>query len=109
MSEIKTYTHKPTEVQALKFTGGLESADEILTWLRNNGVEGRWLPGSEAILENGEEVFPATGDQLVIETPLGESRVRINSYVTQIGPKQFVPLVQGAFKRQYEERVSVGV
>lgn len=86
----KKYTKKPVQIEALLYTGGVDSALEVM----------KWMYGGHQDVEVGEE------GKIVIETLEGDITASPGDYIIMGVQGEFYPCKPDIFIQTYDEVVA---
>lgn len=99
---IKKYVKKLIPIEVMQWDGSLPSADRILKWMREHGVNGEFSFAADSV-EGG--VLIQGHKYLEIETLEGDMRALPGDYIIKGIRDEFYPCKEKIFEESYEEYV----
>jgi hypothetical protein len=101
--EIKAYRKKPVEVQAVRWTGGPESADPIIDWILTTGKHSAsWTEAHEGFQSHDGRGYPAEPECIRISTMEGTMRAEPGDWVIRGVEGEFDKCEDSIFREAYE-------
>lgn len=92
MTEPKKYRKKPVVIEAMRFTGGAESATPIIEWVLAGGGTASW----------SDDPTGGGPDSMRIDTLEGTMRADIGDYIICGLASEFYPCKPAIFTNSYE-------
>lgn len=94
--KISNYKKKPVIIQAVEWTGGEESAAEIIQWMEDNGRDAAYFPW-------GSTDYDLDNEYLGIFTLEGMMYASVGDYIIRGIEGEFYPCKPGIFHDSYEQ------
>lgn len=104
MSEPKQYRKKPVVVEAMRFLGTIDSANDIMSWINGHGGVSTWVEDRPEVRVGGG-VIAQTFDpgHILIHTTTSVMRVFTGWFVVRGVEGEFYPCTASAFSASHEE------
>lgn len=100
----QVFRKKPVEIEAMRFTGGVANANEIIFWIATTStIDVYHRLEEKPFPKDGAELFPAQPEVLFIETLEGYMNASVGDWIIKGVQGEFYPCKPDIFGATYED------